>query len=131
LAAVARRGNQPAHPRGKQKESTMTDSKQFLKDYNALILGVWQDTGEEAKLIADPTGYAKQSGLPVEDGKTVVLDRSQPNGMLVGSKLIEGWNGEGQHVLYVPAAPLVNFDELSEDELESVAGAFFMLIIIL
>jgi hypothetical protein len=51
--------------------------------------------------------------------------------MLVGSKLIEAWNGEGQHVLYVPAAPLVNFDELSEDELESVAGAFFMLIIIL
>jgi hypothetical protein len=128
---VARQGNQPARPRGKQKESNMTDTKQFLKDYNALILGVWQDTGEEAKLIADPTGYAKQSGLPVEDGKTVVLDRTQPDGMLVGSKLIEGWNGEGQHVLHVPAAPLVNFDELSEDELESVSGALFILIIIL
>lgn len=109
----------------------MTDTKQFLKDYNALLLGVWGTDGEEAKLIADPTAYAKQFGLPVEDGKTVVLDRSQPNGMLIGSKLVEAWNGAGQHVLRVPAVPLVDFDELSEEELEAAAGVFFLLIIIL
>jgi hypothetical protein len=107
----------------------MTDTKQFLKDYQALILGVWQNTGEEAKLVADPTGYAKLSGLPVEAGKTVVLDRSQPEGMLVGSQLIQAWNAEGQHTLYVPAAPLINFDELSEEELEAVSGAFIVIII--
>lgn len=108
----------------------MTDTQQFLKEYNALILGVWQNEGEEAKLIADPTAYAKQFGLPVEDGKTVVLDRSQPNGMLIGSKLVEAWNSEGQHVLRVPAVPLVDFDELNEEELEAAGGFFFLLIII-
>ncbi len=107
----------------------MTDTKQFLKDYQALILGVWQDAGEEAKLVADPAAYAKLSGLPVEDGKTVVLDRSQPEGMLVGSKLVEAWNGEGQHTLHVPAAPLINFDELSEEELDAVSGALIVIII--
>jgi peroxiredoxin len=127
---VARRGKHPAHSRGNQKEKAMTDSKQFLKDYNALVLSVWQNEGEEAKLISDPTAYAKQAGLPVEDGKTVVLDRSQPNGMLIGSKLVEAWHGDGQHVLHVPAVPLVDFDELSEDELEAAAGVFFLLIII-
>ena len=108
----------------------MTDTQQFLKDYNALILHVWQNEGEEAKLIADPTAYAKQAGLPVEDGKTVVLDRTQPTGMLIGSKLVEAWNGEGQHVLRVPAVPLIDFDELSEEELEAAGGFFFLLIII-
>ena len=108
----------------------MTDSTQFLKDYNALIIGVWQNDGEEALLIADPTAYAKQHGLPVEDGKTVVLDRTQPNGMLIGSKLVEAWNGEN-HVLRVPAVPLIDFDELSEDELEAATGGFFALLIII
>jgi hypothetical protein len=108
----------------------MTDSTQFLKDYNALILSVWQNDGEEARLVADPTAYAKQAGLPVEDGKTVVLDRTQPNGMLIGSKLVEAWNSAGQHVLRVPAIPLVDFDELNEEELEAAGGFFFLLIII-
>lgn len=109
----------------------MTDSTQFLKDYNALIIGVWQNDGEEARLIADPTAYAKQHGLPVEDGKTVVLDRTQPNGMLIGSKLVEAWNSDGQHILRVPAVPLIDFDELSEEELESATGGFFALLIII
>ncbi len=60
-----------------------------------------------------------------------MLDRSQPDGMLVGSKLVEAWNGEGQHTLHVPAAPLIDFDELSEEELEAVTGAFFVLLIII
>jgi hypothetical protein len=107
----------------------MTDTKQFLKDYQALILGVWQDPGEDAKLVADPAGYAKLSGLPVEDGKPVVLDRSQPEGLLVGSQLVQAWNAEGQHTLFVPAAPMINFDELSEDELEAVSGALVVIII--
>jgi hypothetical protein len=107
------------------------DTKQFLKDYQSLILGVWQDTGEEAKLVSDPTGYAREHGLPVEAGKTVVLDRSQPDGMLVGSKLVREWNGEAQHVLYVPATPLINFDELSEEELEAVSGALVVIIIVI
>jgi hypothetical protein len=108
----------------------MSYDKQFLRDYQSLILGVWQDTGEEAKLVSDPTGYAKTHGLPVEDGKTVVLDRSQPEGMLVGSKLVEAWNG-ANHVLHVPATPLINFDELSEEELEAVSGAFVVIIIVI
>ena len=107
----------------------MTDNKQFLRDYQSLILGVWQDTGEEAKLVSDPTGYARTHGLPVAAGKTVVLDRTQPEGMLVGSQLVQAWNSDGNHVLYVPATPLINFDELSEEELEAVSGALIVIII--
>jgi hypothetical protein len=131
LAGVARRGNTARARAANEKEKEMADPKQFLKDYQALILGVWQNTGEEAKLVADPTGYAKLSGLPVEAGKTVVLDRSQPEGMLDGKQLIEAWNAEGQHTLYVPATPLINFDELSEDELESVSGALAVIVIVI
>ena len=105
------------------------DQKQFLRDYQALILGVWQDIGEEAKLVADPAGYAAAHGLPVTPGSTVVLDRTQPEGMLVGSQLIAAWEGDGTQVLHVPATPLINFDELSEDELEAVSGALIVIII--
>lgn len=109
----------------------MTDPRKFLNDYQALILGVWQNTGEEAKLVADPTGYAKLSGLPVEEGKTVVLDRSQPEGKLDGKQLIDAWNADGQHTLYVPTTPLINLDELSEEELESVSGALAVIVIVI
>ena len=103
------------------------DSKQFLRDYQSLILGVWQDTGEEAKLVSDPTGYAREHGLPVPAGATVTLDRTQPDGMLVGSQLVQQW--ESGPVLHVPATPLINFDELTEDELEAVSGALVVIII--
>jgi hypothetical protein len=109
----------------------MNDPKQFLRDYQSLLLRVWQDTGEEAKLVADPTSYARESGLPVAAGKTVVLDRSQPQGMLIGSKLIQAWNSDGTHVLHVPATPLINFDELTEEELEAVSGAVVVIIIVI
>jgi hypothetical protein len=105
------------------------DNKQFLRDYQSLILGVWQDTGEEAKLVSDPTGYAKTHGLPVAAGKAVVLDRTQPEGMLVGSQLVAEWTNGASHVLHVPATPLINFDELSEEELEAVSGALIVIII--
>jgi hypothetical protein len=51
--------------------------------------------------------------------------------MLIGSKLVEAWNSDGQHILRVPAVPLIDFDELSEDELEAATGGFFALLIII
>jgi len=108
----------------------MSDDKQFLRDYQTLILGVWQDSAEEPKLVADPTGYAKQHGLPVEAGKTGVLDRSQPNGMLLGSQLVQAWNGD-THILRVPSTPPIDFDELNEEELQEVSAACSVIVIVL
>ncbi|MET0426108.1 MAG: hypothetical protein ABW046_19725 [Actinoplanes sp.] len=95
----------------------------FTTRYTTLMLSVWNDADAERRLLADPRAEAITAGLPVLPGATVVLDRSQPDGMFARSYLVDEWTADPQrHVLHVPAAPLVDLRELDDRELELLAG---------
>ncbi len=103
--------------------SLYEENEDFLRRYTDLMVTVWRDEDEERKLLADPKAYAVAAGLPVREGATVLLDRSQTDGMFTPDQLVDDWNSvENRHVLRVPEAPLVDLAELDERELEAVAG---------
>jgi hypothetical protein len=103
-----------------------TDSKygkEFLDTYITVMKSAWQAEGEEAKLVANPTAYATQKGLPVEQGSVVKLDRTQPASMFTADQLIQDWTATpGEHILHVPSDELISEADLTEEELETVAG---------
>jgi hypothetical protein len=97
--------------------------KEFLDSYLQLMGAAWRSADEEAKLVANPTAYATAKGLPVEQGSVVTLDRTQPATLFTTDELIRDWTATpGQHVLHVPAEELISEAELTEDDLEMVAG---------
>ena len=82
-------------------------------------------------LLADPTAYAISKGLPVASGATVQLDRSQPTGPFRQQEIVADWTADpASPVLHVPATPLVDFDELTDAELETVGAGNNVIIII-
>jgi hypothetical protein len=103
---------------GRNPEAADND---FLTKYTAMMVSVWKDENEERKLAADPRQFAIAAGLPVADGKPVRLERGNVDGLFTKEQLVDDWNGP-EHILHVPAAPLVDLSELDERELESVAG---------
>ena len=103
--------------------------KEFLDKYLVVMGAAWRSESEEASLIADPTAYATAKGLPVEQGSVVRLDRSQPSGLFTGDQLIQDWTATpGEHILHVPAEELVSEADLTEGELETVAGGVTVVI---
>lgn len=97
--------------------------KEFLDTYLQLMGSAWHTEGEEAKLVANPTAYAAEKGLPVEQGSVVKLDRTQPASLFTTAQLIQDWSATpGVHILHVPAEELISEADLTEDELEMVAG---------
>jgi hypothetical protein len=97
--------------------------KQFIDNYLQVLGAVWHTDGEEAKLLADPTAYAIEKGLPVTPGAVVKLDRSQPEGLFQTDEILRDWTAApGEHILHIPVEELISETDLTEDELESVAG---------
>ncbi|KWV32764.1 hypothetical protein [Micromonospora rifamycinica] len=95
----------------------------FITKYSQLVTAVWRSDEELRQLLADPTGYATAAGLPVSPGAVVVVDRTQPTALYTKDEIVADWTATaGRHVLHVPEVPLVDLNELTESELESVAG---------
>jgi hypothetical protein len=105
------------------------DSKEFLDKYLQVMGAAWRSESEEARLVADPTAYATAKGLPVTAGSVVQLDRSQPTSLFTGDQLVADWNATpGVHILHVPAEELISEADLTEGELETVAGGVTVVI---
>jgi hypothetical protein len=97
--------------------------RKFLDNYLLLMGTAWRSEAEEAKLIADPTTYAVEKGLPVEPGAVVKLDRTQPDSIFTAEQLVADWTAKpGEHILHIPADELITEADLDEAELETVAG---------
>jgi hypothetical protein len=95
----------------------------FVAKYSELVTAVWRSDTELQALLADPTAYARAAGLPVADGATVEVDRAQPETLFAKDEIVADWAGTpGRHILHVPEVPLVDLSELTDAELESVAG---------
>lgn len=105
------------------ESSTEEFGSQFVLSYSQLVSAVWRDDAELARLLADPTGYATEVGLPVSPDAVVQVDRTQPDGMFTKDQIITAWTRTpGVHVLHVPEIPLIDLDELSEAELDAVSA---------
>jgi hypothetical protein len=95
----------------------------FLDNYLQAMGSAWHSAPEEAKLVANPTGYAAEKGLPVEPGSVVKLDRTQPESLFTIDELVRDWIANpGEHILHIPAEELITEADLTEAELETVAG---------
>jgi hypothetical protein len=103
--------------------------KEFLDSYVLLMGGVWRDKDEEASLLADPTAYAIEKGLPVDSGARVELDRRQPDGLFRSDQLVQDWTATpGVHILHIPAEELISESELTDSDLEMVSGGITIVI---
>jgi len=101
-----------------------TYGKVFLDKYLDAMGSAWRSADEEAKLVANPTAYAAEKGLPVQPGAVVKLDRAQPDSMFTAAQLVRDWTAKpGEHILHVPAQELITEADLTDVELETVAGA--------
>jgi hypothetical protein len=97
--------------------------KEFLDTYLQAMGSTWRSAAEEAKLVADPTAYAAEKGLPVDAGAVVKLDRTQPTSLFTVEQLVRDWLATpGEHILHVPAEELITEADLTDAELETVAG---------
>lgn len=103
--------------------STGAKFTEFDRAYQEMLVAVWRDEAEMARLLADPRGYAVEKGLPIQEGAQVRVDRTQPEELLARTEIHEAFQGTpGVHVLRVPPAPPFNVAELSELELDQVAA---------
>lgn len=101
----------------------------FIRTYSTLLLAVWRDRDERARLLADPTRYAAEAGLPVAPGARVEVDTGPQQTPLAGQDILAAWNGTpGLHVLRVPAAPAPDRGELTDQQLRSVAAGLLCVI---
>ena len=74
-------------------------------------------------VVLVPTAYAASKGLPVEEGAVVTLDRSQPDGLFTVDTLVRDWLANPGHpILHIPGEELIAEADLTDAELETVAG---------
>jgi hypothetical protein len=98
-------------------------SQEFIDGYTSLLLSSWTNEDERARLLADPAAYAAAKGLPVEPGAVVRVDETPHDGLFTQLEVRTAWSGTpGEHVLLVPATPVVDLDELDEADLEAIAA---------
>ena len=97
--------------------------QEFLDNYLQAMGSAWHIPGEEAKLLANPTSYAIEKGLPVEQGALVKIDRTVPESLFTVDQLVQDWTATpGEHILHIPAEELIAEADLTDAELELVAG---------
>jgi hypothetical protein len=100
-----------------------TERSQFVGGYTKLLTNAWSDEAFKKRLLADPVRVLEEVGLSVPAGTTVDIEDSKGEGNLDDQvKLWEEGSKAGKITLYVPDAPAVDTSELSESELEGVAG---------
>jgi hypothetical protein len=100
-----------------------TERSQFVAGYTKLLTNAWSDEAFKKRLQADPVRVLEEVGLDVPAGTTVDIEDSKGEGNLDDQvKLWETGKSSGKITLYVPDAPQVDTSELSESELEGVAG---------
>ena len=103
------------HPRAKAA---------FISAYTRILIRAWSDETFADQLIRDPCGALAGCGLQTADGKPVEIIRTgdaDPD-LEVQIRLWNDGASSGRYVLYVPDMPVIETKELSEEDLDSVAG---------
>ena len=103
------------------------DRAAFVNDYSKLVTAVWSDEAFARRLESDPKSAAAEHGLTVPAGSTIQVVRDaegEPNLDTQVDKWEEG-KTTGTYILYVPRSQRIEAGELSEADLEAVAGGDF------
>lgn len=101
------------------------DRQEFVKGYTKVLTSAWSDEGFAARLNEDPSAVLGESGLEVPSGALVeIVSSTAGDGDLDDQfRIWEEGLSSNSLKLYVPEVPQVETGELSDAELETVAGA--------
>ncbi len=99
------------------------ERSQFVGAYTKLLTNAWSDEAFMNRLKANPAAVLGEVGLTVPAGASITISDSQGEGSLDEQvRLWEDGSKSGSITLYVPTVPQIDTAELSETELEGVAG---------
>ncbi len=103
---------------------TREERSKFIHGYSKLLTGAWADEKAMAQLTSNPGAALQTAGLDVPSGVVVnVKTEMGTSGNLSDQvRLWESGLKSGSIGLYVPAAPQLSDSDLSDEQLESVAG---------
>lgn len=102
---------------------------QFLNSYTKLLIASWSDEAVADRLVRDPKAVLPEFGLDlpanarVEVVRQIPTDHGEPD-QDFQVRLWEQGLETGYFEMHVPETPQIDMGELSEDELETVAGGF-------
>ena len=100
-----------------------SERSQFVGGYTKLLTNAWSDEAFMQRVKSDPKAVLDEVGLSVPAGATVDIRNTQGEGSLDEQvRLWEEGQKSGKITLYVPDVPQIDTSELSESELEGVAG---------
>jgi hypothetical protein len=101
-----------------------TARAKFVRSYTKVLTGAWADEDFAARLHHDPRDVLEENGFAVPANASIEIRRTiDGEGDL--DKQVELWeNGasSGTYVLYVPDVPQIEMSELSDAQLDAVAG---------
>jgi hypothetical protein len=102
---------------------TREERSKFISGYSKALTTAWADDKYMSRLKSDPTGVLKEAGVPLPAGVKVNLKTNLSDGGLDDQiKLFEDGLKKGSVDIYVPAQPQMGDGELSDQQLESIAG---------
>ena len=101
----------------------------FLSNYSKLLVAAWSDESVGDRLVANPKAVLAEFGLQVPDNANVNVVRQIPpqHGEPDANVQVRLWEEglkSGTIEMHVPEAPAIDMGELSESELEGVAGGW-------
>ncbi|MGW4898740.1 hypothetical protein ACWEQL_41935 [Kitasatospora sp. NPDC004240] len=100
------------------------DRQNFVNNYSGLLTAVWSDESFAELLAASPVEVLADAGLELVEGARVELVRDGDGEPDLEAQ-IQAWERGAQtgvYTLYVPSCPVIETQELTEAELEAVAG---------
>ncbi|MYW05538.1 hypothetical protein [Streptomyces sp. SID3343] len=96
----------------------------FVRSYTKVLTAAWSNDEYAARLETDPRAALAENGLELPAGATVRIVRNlggEPD-LEAQVELWEAGTESGDFELRVPNSPQIELRELSEADLESVAG---------
>ncbi|GAA1069041.1 hypothetical protein GCM10009665_75730 [Kitasatospora nipponensis] len=96
----------------------------FVNNYSRLLTTVWSDESFAELLAASPVEVLSDYGMEIAEGARVELVRDGAGEPDLEAQISAWEKGaeSGVYTLFVPASPVIETQELSEAELEAVAG---------
>ena len=103
---------------------TREERSKFIGGYSKVLTNAWADEKFMAQLKADPAGVLSQAGVSIPSGVRVNLktNKEGDGGLDDQIRLYEEGLKSGSVDIYVPAEPQMGDGELSDSQLESIAG---------
>jgi hypothetical protein len=101
------------------------DKSTFVKGYTKILTNAWSDDSFAQQLKSNPKPILAEYGLAVPDSASVDVVSSEGTDGSVDDQVRIWEEGEssGHYTLYVPSVPQVEAGEMSDADLEGVAGA--------